>query len=90
MPKKRNHERCPQPKNSPDSLERAQQAIATIALREGISTEQVRTQIKLAMLCGLVNNDSQVQSAWGHIPHDGEVPTPEELIAFCADKLTKS
>jgi hypothetical protein len=46
----------------------------------------VRRQIKLAMLCGMVNQDPEVQKKWGEIPCEGSVPTPEELILWAAIK----
>ncbi len=66
----------------------ARKAIQRIALQERKTVEQVRKDIKLAMLCGLLNNDPQVQAMWKSIPCEGEYPEPEELIAWVAKRVT--
>ena len=60
----------------------SEKAIRHIAMREGITVEEVRKQIKLAMLAGLCSQDPDVQARWRKIPCKGSVPTPEELIAY--------
>lgn len=65
----------------------AARALKLAALAEGMSVETVRKEIKLAMLAGLCNQDPLVQARWKEIPCKGEVPAPEELIAFLAAKI---
>lgn len=60
----------------------AEKAILEVAMREGVTVEAVRQQMKLAMLAGLCSKDPQVQAAWGKIPCKDDVPTPEELITY--------
>lgn len=67
----------------------ARKAIQRIALKERKTVEQVRKDMKLAMLCGLMNNDPKVQAMWKSIPSEGEYPEPEELIVW-ASKRTAS
>ncbi len=62
----------------------AERAILAIAMREGKSAEYIRTQIKLAMLSGLSDEDPRVQARWREIPCKGDTPTPEELIEYIA------
>ena len=45
--------------------------------------------MKLAMLCGMVNQDPEVQKKWSEIPCEGSVPTPEEFILWAANKTAK-
>lgn len=70
-------------------LKKAENAIRLIAQRDGVSTEYVRTQMKIAMLNGLVSNDPKIRAYWKSIPCEGDVPTPEEFIAFTADIVKK-
>ena len=65
----------------------AEKAIRSIAMREGVTTEEVRKQMKLAMLAGLCSQDPVVQARWKIIPCKGEVPTPEELITYIATHI---
>ena len=58
----------------------AEQALQEVALRNRTTVEEVRKEIKLAMLAGLCNTDPAVQAKWREIPSAGEIPTPEELI----------
>lgn len=66
----------------------ARKAIQRIALQERKSVEQVRKDMKLAMLCGLMNNDPQVQAMWKSIPCEGEYPEPEELIIWASKRVS--
>ena len=66
----------------------AEQALQTVAIRDGTTVEEVRKEIKLAMLAGLCNTDPAVQTKWKEIPCAGEMPTPEELITYVAEKVT--
>ena len=54
-----------------------------IAAREGISVEEVRREISLAILMAQPRNAGIVSE----IPCAGAVPTPEELIAYCVSRL---
>jgi plasmid stability protein len=73
----------------PYALISAEKALKIFAAREGISVEEVRKHIQLAMLSGLASTDPTVQANWAGIPCTGNVPTPEELIAACATKYAK-
>lgn len=64
------------------ALRKAEEVLEYIAKREGISVEKVRKEIKLAMFAGLVSSDPKAQEAWKQIPCAGDIPTPEELIAY--------
>lgn len=69
-------------------LKSAKNAILLIAQREGVSVEHVRTEMKVAMLNGLCSTDPKIKSYWESIPCEGNIPTPEEFIAFTA-KMVK-
>ena len=64
-------------------LAAARRAIEAIAVREGISVEEVRREISLAILMAQPK-DASVVSA---IPCAGVIPSPEELIAYCVSRL---
>jgi hypothetical protein len=70
-------------------IEIAERAIARIALEYHTTVEEVRLQIKVAMLNGLASDDPKIKAYWKSIPHEGDVPTPEELIAFTSKILKK-
>lgn len=64
-------------------LAAARRAIEAIAVREGISVEEVRREISLAILMAQPKDASVVSV----IPCAGVIPTPEELIAYCVSRL---
>lgn len=70
-------------------IEIAERAIARIASEHHTSVEEVRLQIKIAMLNGLASDDPKIKAYWQSIPHEGDVPTPEELIAYTANVVKK-
>ena len=65
----------------------AEEALQTVAIRNGTTVEAVRKEIKLAMLAGLCNADPAVQAKWKEMPCIGDVPNPEELITYAAEKV---
>lgn len=62
-------------------------ALRELALRNGTTVEEVRKEIKLAMLAGLCNTDPAVREKWREISCIGEAPMPEELIAYAAETI---
>lgn len=69
--------------------EKSEQIYKQIALKNGVTVEEVKTQIKLAMVVGMCNQSPEVQAKWAEIPHDGNVPTPEELLIYLTTQLSK-
>lgn len=65
----------------------AEDALQEVANRNSTTVEEVRKEIKLAMLAGLCNTDPAVQARWKEIPCAGDVPTPEELITHIAQRI---
>lgn len=70
-------------------LQAAESALRQIAIREGKPVSEVRKEIQKAMLVGMCSQDPQVQTYWKRIPHEGEVPTPEEVVAFLTEEAKK-
>lgn len=71
-------------------IESARCALKQIAAKNNTTVEEVRTQIKIAMINGLVSDDPKQKAYWQSIPCEGEVPTPEEFIAYTADVVRKT
>lgn len=55
-----------------EELLSAARAIEKIAIREHCSVEEVRKQIKVAMLNGLCGDDPKTKALWISIPISGE------------------
>lgn len=70
-------------KTSAKQLAAARRAMEVTAAREGISVEEVRREISLAILMAQPRNAGIVSE----IPCAGAVLTPEELIAYCVSRL---
>jgi len=65
-------------------------ALKAIAKQEGVTAEQVKRDIRTAMLIGLSNQDQQIVEYWKSIPCEGEFPTPVEVVVFLADEVMKN
>jgi len=76
-------------KNTNEKLIVAENAIKKIAYREGVTTEYVRKQMKIAMINGLCSTDPEVKSFWDSIPRENEVPTPEEFIIYVSEVIKR-
>ena len=63
----------------------ARRAMEVITAREGISVEEVRREISLAILLAQPRDAGIVSE----IPCAGAIPTPEEMIACCAVRIQR-
>ena len=72
-------------KTNAKQLTAARRAMEVIAAREGISVEEVRREISLAILMAQPRDAGIVSE----IPCAGAVPTPEELIAYGAARIQR-
>ncbi len=70
-------------KTNAEQLAAARRAMEVIAAHEGISVEEVRREISLAILMAQPRDAGIVSE----IPCGGAIPTPEELIAYCVSRL---
>lgn len=70
------------------SQEKARKALETVALRNGIPPETVIREIEQTIQTAMASSDPTIQSRWADIPRSGDVPTPEELVAYLAKRLT--
>lgn len=68
-------------------IDSAKRAIAQIAIKNHTSVDEVRLQMKVAMINGLVSKDLKTKAYWQNIPCEGDIPTPEEFIAYVADDV---
>lgn len=66
-----------------------QNSFDKIAKAEGITIEEVRQEIALAISYALKSDDPKVQRFWENIPCKGEAPTIEEVIDYIALQLVK-
>lgn len=62
----------------------AKKTLEAIAKKNGTSIEAVKREIDFAIAAARENSDPKVQAFWNSVPHKGEVPTPEEFIAYIA------
>lgn len=72
-------------KTNAKQLAAARRAMEVIAAREGISVEEVRREISLAFLMAQPRNAGIISE----IPCAGAIPTPEELITYCAAQIQR-
>ena len=68
-------------------LAAARRAIEKVARREHKAVEEVRTAMIEAMTEGFNSKDPAARAMWAQIPCEGEIPTPEELIAWVGKRL---
>ena len=66
---------------------KAREALVKLAKQEAVSEETVHHEIKFALTEAMKNPELQAQTFWKFIPHEGEHPTPEEVIAYIANMV---
>ncbi|MBQ8297767.1 MAG: hypothetical protein IJX77_08300 [Ruminococcus sp.] len=57
-----------------------EKAIEAIAARNGVTADEVRREIQLAIDLAMQDSDPETRKLWESIPSKGDKPTPEELI----------
>ena len=70
-------------------LRRAENALKQIARRERRTLEEIKKDINIGLLVGMLNHNPEVQAYWKRIPHEGDIPTAEEVIVFLSEKMKK-
>lgn len=66
------------------------QAILQQVAKEHRTTEdEVRKEIRKAMVAGMLSRDPAVQEEWRKIPHEGEYLTEDDFLIYLIEK-TKS
>jgi len=70
-------------------VKKAEKALRQIAAKEGVSVEEVRREIEIAINAAQENSDPNIQAFWEHIPRKGERPTPEEVIVYIASMFNE-
>jgi len=70
------------PINKYEKQRAAENAIRKIAEREGVTVESVKKHMQIAMINGLCSTNPKVKAFWDSIPHEKEIPTPEEFITY--------
>lgn len=68
---------------------KAKKALKKLAKQKGISERAARREIEIAIEEAMKSPEPQAQAFWKSIPHKGEQPTPEEVIAYIADMVTE-
>jgi hypothetical protein len=64
-------------------------AITKLAAEKGISEEEVRREIQIAIDAGMANQDQNVQAYWKKMIKNGVKPTPEDVIEYIAKQVKK-
>lgn len=60
-----------------------------IAKKEGLSKEEVHTEIGRAVSFALKSSDPQIQHFWSGFSCEGDTPTIEEIIYYLAQQFAK-
>ena len=62
----------------------ADAALREVARKNHITVDEVRKEIRLAMIAAMCDPDPAIQRVWREIPHAGDLLTPEDLITYIA------
>ena len=68
-------------------IKKAAAAVNIIAEKESLSVEDVRIEMMAAIAEGMSSSDPVVKEMWNNVPCKGEVPEPEELIAWLTEQV---
>ena len=74
---------------NPEKKQKIEKNLKIIAKREGITPEEVKSEIGRAVSYAMKSSDPKAQRFWNNFPCEGDSPTVEEVIAYLAEKLSK-
>ncbi|MCI8879291.1 MAG: hypothetical protein HFH28_01050 [Clostridiaceae bacterium] len=66
---------------------KAKDAIRATAKKRGVSEKEVRREIEKAIAQAWSDSSGKTAAMQREVPCAGEMPTPEELIAFVMEKI---
>ena len=66
----------------------AEAALREVARKNHTTVEEVRKEIRLAMIAAMCNPDPAIQKRWNAIPHAGDTLTPEDFITYVAKSVS--
>ena len=72
-----------------DYYMKVNRVLAEIALKNGVSVDEVRKEIQVALDEGMKNPDPNVQAYWNSIPRKGDKPTAQEVITYLSNQIKK-
>lgn len=64
----------------------ARKILKQVAIKYGISEQEVRTEIEKAIELAKANTDTKVHGQFSQIKCKGDVPTPEEFLIYMTEK----
>lgn len=68
---------------------RIKKVLQKVAKQEGISVEELRSEIAKSIKHGMKNQDPQVQTLWKELSLSGSTPVTEDIIIALCQKLIK-
>ena len=71
-----------------EELTRAKKAITLLAMRNDVPEQQIRADLREAIIISFHSTDPHVQAQWATCEFADSVPTPEEFITWISKKVT--
>lgn len=62
-------------------------AILKMAKEKGISVDEIRKEIQIAIDIGMASSDPVAKEHWAKMSHNGNPPTPEEVITYLSKNV---
>lgn len=66
--------------------EEAERILQQVAMKNHTTLDEVKREIKMAMVAGMCNQSSEVQKRWAEIPHD-ELLSAEEFLIYMSGQV---
>ena len=67
--------------------DRTRKIIQTIAQKNGVTPEEVETEMRSAIRAGMSSNDPQVQAVWKQIAPNGIEPSLDTFLDFMVNRI---
>lgn len=66
-----------------------EKAILKLAKEKNLSVEEIRKEIQIVIDTGMASDNPEAKAQWAKMCHNGNPPTPEEVITYLSKEVKK-
>jgi len=72
------------------NMKKINRSLKKVARRNGVSVEEVRREIELALTLAQSNSNPKIQAFWKSMPSKNAIPTTEEALAHIVNTVEEA
>lgn len=69
------------------TVNQAEEILRQVAVQNNTTLDNVKREIKLAMMMGMQNDSPEIRKRWSEISNETNTLTPEEMLIYMTSQL---